>query len=98
MATEDRHPSLSDPRSVAEAGERIYKEKYRDEYEKTHAGEFVAIDVLSQQAYIARTPSDALKLARDASPSGIFHLIKIGSAGAFQVSHSLNARPDWLFR
>lgn len=98
MATADRHPSLSDPRSVVEVGERIYREKYREELERTRAGNFVAIDVLSGKAYIAETPDGALEKARDAAPHGIFHLIKVGASGAFQVSHSLNVRPDWLFR
>lgn len=98
MAPTEKHPSLSDPRSVAEAGEKIYKEKFREKFEKTHAGQFVAIDVLSEESYIAETPDGAFEKARNASPHGIFHLIKIGSSGAFSVSHSSGVRPDWVFR
>jgi len=98
MASADKHPSLSDPRSVADAGERIYKERYQEEFERTHLGQFVAIDVLSEKPYVAETPDEALEKARNISPHGIFHLIKIGSTGAFQVSHSLNVRRDWVFR
>ena len=98
MAPTEKHLSLSDPRSVAEAGEKIYKEKLREKFEKTHAGQFVAIDVLNEESYIALTPDGALEKARSGSPHGIFHLIKIGSTGAFSVSHSSDARPDWVFR
>lgn len=98
MASTERNPSLSDPKSIAAAGERIYEEKYRREFEGKYQGKFVAIDVLSEGAYIAEFPEDALEKAKNASPKGIFHLIRVGSTGAFKVSRSANALPDWIFR
>ena len=34
---------LTSPKGIAEAGERIYREKYQTDLESNHSGEFVAI-------------------------------------------------------
>ncbi len=85
-----------DPQEVAEKGEAIYAEKFRESYEAKKAGQFVAIDVLTEKAYVAAQPEEALDLARRKAPDGIFHLIKIGSEGAFRVSYTANAGSDWF--
>jgi hypothetical protein len=90
--------SLSNPKAVAEAGERIYKEKYRQQYEQDHRGKFVAIDVTTSDAFIGDTAEKALEEARLKSPNGIFHLILVGSPGAFRVGYSNGATADWLFQ
>lgn len=90
--------SLSNPQAIAEAGERIYQERYRGEFEKSHAGRFVAIDVLTEQAYVADRPEEALEHAKTASPTGLFHLIRVGSPAAFRMSTLSDAPGDWLFR
>jgi hypothetical protein len=89
---------LSNPRAIAERGEQIYKEKYKTAYEAEHFGKFVAIDVLSEQTYLGDSPEQAMDLARQQSPHGLFHLIKVGSPGAFRVSYTNNATLDWIFR
>ena len=73
-----------DPQGVAEKGEEIYAAKFQERYEAEKAGHFVAIDVLTAEAYVAPHPEEALELARRKAPDGIFHLIKIGSEGAFR--------------
>jgi len=83
------YPQISRPRALAETGERIYKEKYQSDCERDHFGRFVAVDVRSELIYVADTPEKALKAARESSPKGIFHLIKVGSIGAFSVSHTV---------
>jgi len=88
----------NDPRVIAERGENIYRTKYKTTYETEHAGKFVAIDIITEKAYIADSPSEALEDARKDSPQGLFHLIKVGSLGAFRVSYTTNATTDWLFR
>ena len=89
--------SLSDPKAVAEAGERIYRDRYKKNLEETHLGEFVAIEVRTEQAYLGETPEDALNKGRTQSPNGIFHLMKVGSPGAFRVGYA-SPTPDWLFQ
>jgi len=91
-------PSLSDPKAIVERGEQIYKERYKDQFEREHIGEFVAIDVITEKAYVARTPEKVLDDAKKDAPQGLFHLIQVGQAGAFRVSYSSHAPVDWIFR
>jgi hypothetical protein len=88
--------SLSDPRVIAAEGERIYKEKYLQEYEARYRGQYVVIDVKSGLAYRGPTPEAALLSARGAAPTGLFHLIKIGDIGAFRSS-AADAHSYWAF-
>lgn len=97
MAVKDRY-SFTDPKAVAEHGEEIYRRKYREEYERVHQGKFVAIDVITEETYLGESPSEALSLAAARAPDGVFHLIKVGSSGAFRIGYSSNANVDWLFR
>jgi len=76
-----------DPTPVAEQGERIYHEKYKDSYERDHHGQFVAIDVNTAKAYLADESGDAIERALQDSPNGIFHLIRVGSPAAFLARH-----------
>lgn len=87
---------FSDPTTIIEAGLRVYEKLYRSEYEAKHPGQFVAVDVASEKAYVGTSPEEALTAARRDAPNGVFHLIKVGSPGAFRVSYSSNAGPSWL--
>jgi len=89
---------ISDPKSVAELGEKIYEAKYKEQYEREHKGKFVAIDVTTEKAYVADTPEKVLEDAKADSPFGLFHLIQVGYAGAFRVSYTSHASMDWVFR
>jgi hypothetical protein len=91
-------PVPSNPKEIAEAGERIYDEKYRAQYEAEHMGKFVAININSGHATLADTPEEALREAKAADPSGLLHLIRVGSAGAFRVSYTQHGDNDWLYR
>jgi hypothetical protein len=81
---------------IADRGEQIYEEKYRATYEIEHPGQFVAIDVTTGYAYVGNLPEEVLEKARKAAPTGIFHLIKVGSPGAFRVSYTRDANMDWV--
>ncbi len=89
---------ISNPKAAADLGEKIYQERYKDAYEREHAGKFVAINVQNADTYIADTPEDALDRAYAESPAGLFHLIQVGHAGAFRVSYSQGSSVDWIFR
>jgi hypothetical protein len=78
-------PNLNDPKHIAESGERIYKDRYKPTYEAEHPGEFVAINVLDGTATLGKTGSEALLRAKTQQPNGLFHLIRIGFPGAFEV-------------
>ena len=87
-------PLFADPQKFAEAGEKIYRERYQVEYEKEHNGQFVAIDVVTGAAYISDNAARALELGRETNSSGIFHLVRIDSTGAYKSGYSLNVNCD----
>jgi hypothetical protein len=89
---------ISNPKALGELGEAIYTRRYKEEYERVYAGKFVAIDVRTENAYLADTPEGAFEAARTAAPQGLFHLIQVGQAGAFRVSYSQASSVDWIFQ
>ena len=77
---------LDSPEKIADEGQRLYDERHREGLEVEHRGQFVAIDVTTGNAYVARFPEQAIEEARTQAPNGVFHLIRIGAPGAFKVS------------
>jgi hypothetical protein len=90
--------SLNNPKKIAERGERIYQDRYKEAFEREHPGKFVAIDVDTGDYYLGDFPEQVLEQARKGSQTGIFHLVKIGSPGAFRVSYTSDGGLDWIFR
>ena len=82
-------PSQNMAEKIVEKGQRIYEERYKEDYEKNHQGKFVAVDILSEEICMGDFAEQALQKARSTFPQGIFHLIRIGSPGAFKVSYTL---------
>lgn len=83
------------PHEIAAKGSDIYNRRYRAEFERLHKGEFAAIDIDQETAYLADLPENALAKARAARPEGVFFLLRVGSAGAFKSSrltHGTNPR------
>ena len=92
------NPFLTNPKAIAKAGEEIYN-SLRAELEENHIGKFVAINVKTSTYHLGDTPEEALQEAKKADPQGLFHLIRVGFSGAFQISYALqNTDSDWLFR
>ena len=90
---------FTDPGKIAEVAERIYDERYRAEFEASHCGEFVAIDVQDGRAYKGQHAELALQRAREQAPYGIFHLIRIGARGAFRASYGRQSTSwNWTLR
>ena len=87
--------SLTNPGKIADAAEKIYDERYRKDLEERHSGQFVVIDVKSGEAYRGEFAEDALTVARERAPHGVFHLIRIGSPGAFRVSYVGQQTASW---
>ena len=92
-----------DPKSpfeeVVDKGERIYSEKYKQEFERKYMGQFAVIDVNTGIAYHGEFPELALEEARKQAPGGLFHLIRVGAPGAYRVSYtSHHAKGYGLFR
>ena len=90
-------PDITHPKQLVEAGERIYREKFQESLERDQLGKFVTIDVKTGRAFLGGTATESLENAMKQAPGGAFHLMKIGSPGAFRVSYS-NGGLDWVFR
>ena len=92
--------SLTDPGKIAKAAEEIYTSNYKEKLEKSNSGEFAVIDVRSREAYVGKFAEDALGDAREKAPNGVFHLIRIGSPGAFRVGYvgQQGTSWDWTLR
>jgi hypothetical protein len=71
----------------------IYDRKYRAQFERHHNGQFAAIDINNELAYLAELPEQASSKARAASADGIFYLVRVGSPGAFKTSRFNAADP-----
>jgi hypothetical protein len=87
---------ISNPKQIAEIGEKIYETTYKSAFEVEHPGRFVAIDVSTSKAFLGDTAEGAMEEAHKASPKGLFHLIKVGSPGAFRVGYANDTNLDWF--
>ena len=97
MPMADDPKVLDSPDKIAEEGQRFYDERHRANLERDRRGEYVAIDVLTGNAYVGKFPEQAIEEFRKQAPNGVFHLIRIGAPGAFKVSfgsrHAFWGRP-----
>ena len=73
------------PQLIAERGRRIYRERYRQDYERLHHGKFVAIDVDTECTYFGTTPIEAYLQGLQASLTACLYLEKVGSPAAFEI-------------
>ena len=87
---------MSNFEAMAARAKEIYDESYKSSYELEHIGEYLVIDVSTEQAYLGESPEDAYESATKSDAKGPFHLIRIGHAGAYRVSYTSNAHSDWL--
>ena len=78
--------TLLNAHEITAKGTAIYDRRYRAEFERDRRDQFAAIDIDSEQAYLADFPEEALSKANNAAPNGIFYLVRIGSSGAFKLS------------
>ena len=78
-------PNLNNPTAISRKGEQIYGAKYKAAYEAEYAGKFVAINILDESATLGETAGQALFSGREQHPEGLFHLIRVGHPGAFEV-------------
>ena len=85
------------PHHIKEKGERLYKERFRSKYEKKHSGKFLAIDITTEEAFVADTPEKAMEEAQNKNPNGFFHLVKIGSPGVYRIGYTRHTSLDRVF-
>jgi hypothetical protein len=67
-------------------GEAIYAAKYKADFEARYDGQFVAIDLVSEEATVSPTLQGAFLEAHRKAPQNLIHLIRVGSPGAIRFS------------
>ncbi len=65
----------SDVAKIAKEGMVIY-ENVRSQYEPAHKGEFLAVEIESEDVYLASTSAEAVVAARKAHPDTLFMWLK----------------------
>ena len=95
----NRQPFLN-PATIAERGQKIYNEQYREEMERHQRDCFVAVNVRTEEASVGDTPEAALEEGKRKDPNGLFHLVRVGYpslySGGAMTSH-VGANQDWIF-
>ena len=64
---------------TADRAIEIYERKYKEEFERRYKGQFVVIDVHSEEAYVHESSAGAYQEARKEAPLGLFYLLRVGS-------------------
>ncbi len=78
-------------RDIAERGEAIYKNKYQTNFEAKYLGKFAAINVQNEDATVADTSEEAIRLALEKEPDGLFHLVRVGHKAAFEAGRYMSS-------
>jgi len=82
----------ADIERIAKEGQKIY-DKVKGEYEPTHNGKFLAIEIESGEVYLGNTSAEAVELAREQHPDKVFYVVKIGYAAAETLAALVK---DWV--
>lgn len=86
LTSEEETMSSSQKSQLAEDGERIYRERLKAQLERTHLGQFVAIEPISGDYFLGRSLSEAIGAGRKAYPDRLMYGMRIGYSSAVQFS------------
>jgi hypothetical protein len=78
-----------DAKSVAKRGNEIYSRKYKAKLEKSHRGEYLAIDIKNEESFLGNSPGEAAKKAEKKNPRGPFYLLRIGFTSVYRMGSML---------
>jgi hypothetical protein len=81
--------STPEPSDVARQAESIYARRLKDELERSHRDEFVAIEPESGDFFLGLTLSEAMGRARNAHPDRLAHVLRVGHRTAVHFGASL---------
>jgi hypothetical protein len=88
---------LPNLQGMAEAGRRIYREKYQTEFEAHYQGQILAIEVDSERAFLGASIEEALRRGRNACPDSLFYFMKVGARGVYTLRWT-QARSHRIFQ
>ncbi len=81
----------ADLEKIATQGSLIYQ-GVKNKYEENNIGKFLAIDIDSKDFYLAPTSAEAVNQAREAHPSKVFYVVKIGFDAAETMAHIISKK------
>ena len=67
-----------DKDEIALKGQEIYDKTLKEELERDHRGEIVAIEVDTGDYFLGERGIEAIRKAREKYPNAVFYLVKIG--------------------
>ena len=70
-------------REIAKVGRNIY-ELRREDLERRHRGQYVLIDIRTEELFVAESPGDAYRQAAAYQTKGPFYLARVGERAAFR--------------
>ena len=74
---------------IADAGRRVY-ERHRIDFERHHPGQYVLIDIRTEQVFVADSPEAAYRLVAPEQREGQFYLVRVGERAAFRSRRQPN--------
>ena len=83
---EEKNLPKVDTEEIAKRGEEIYQKKFKEIYEPSHNGKFLAIEINSEEGFLGDTLVKAVEEAKKKHPQKIFYIKKIGFPAAEVIS------------
>lgn len=71
---------------IAKKGEEIYQRKFKEKYEPSQNGKFLAIEIESEGEFLGDSSVEAVEKAKEKYPQKIFYIKKIGFPAAEVIS------------
>ncbi len=70
---------------IARQGEEIYRQRLKDQLEKSHRDEFVAIEPQSGDYFLGKTLGEAIEASRRAYPERLAYAVRVGHPAAVHL-------------
>lgn len=72
--------AYSSPEEISQLGEKFYFDQLKDKLEKGHSGEYVVIDVSTNNSYVINLDKlAAIEEARKKFGNKLFYIVQVGS-------------------
>jgi len=94
MNDEKTLPQIN-PEEIVKKGEEIYQRKFKTKYEPSFNGQFLVIEIESEEGFLGNTSVEALEKAREKYPQRLFYIKKIGSLVAEVMSSHFLSRHSY---
>ena len=84
----------SDDWSIGERAQRVYDEKIRLQVERQHIGEFLVLDIETEDYEVDSNRHLALERAEARHPGGQFYILRVGYPAAVHLGGRFTVNPS----